>query len=268
MTERPNARIMGIVNVTPDSFSDGGRYFDPARAIEHGLELFAEGADIVDVGGESTRPGAVPVPEAEELRRVLPVVEALAPYGVVSIDTVKPAVARAALQAGATIVNDVSGRLGLVAAEVGAVWIAMHSQGDPQTMQANPTYGDVVGEVSAWLGERRDEGRALGVREVWLDPGIGFGKTLAHNLALIAHLRQIKALGAPVVIGVSRKSMLAELSRAEPALPPLEREEQSLAAAIWAIEHGADVVRVHRVRPIRDYLRLAAAMEEAAREWA
>ncbi len=259
--------VMGIVNVTPDSFSDGGRYFEHARAVEHGLELFAEGADIVDVGGESTRPGAVPVAEAEELRRVIPVIEALAPYGTISVDTVKEGVARAAVRAGATILNDVSGRLGPVAAELGVGWIAMHAKGDPQTMQQNPTYDDVVSEVRAWLAARLEEGRSLGVGRIWLDPGIGFGKTLAHNLALLGHLDALSTLGAPLAIGVSRKSMLAELCRAHGPLPPLEREEQSLAAAIWSIEHGVQLVRVHRVRPVRDYLHLRAAMHDAVGTW-
>jgi len=268
VSELVAARIMGIVNVTPDSFSDGGRYFDPARAVEHGLELFAEGADIVDVGGESTRPGAVPVPEEEELRRVLPVVEALAPWGVVSVDTTKFRVAREAVAAGARIVNDVSGRLGQVAAELGAGWVAMHAKGDPATMQLNPTYADVVAEVRDWLAARLAEARQLGIEDLWLDPGIGFGKRVEHNLALLAHLPELAALGAPVLVGVSRKSVLAALSSREGVLPPSEREEQSLAAAIYALSRGASIVRVHRVRPVRDYLRLIAAMEEAGQAWA
>jgi dihydropteroate synthase len=267
MSELARVRIMGIVNVTPDSFSDGGRFFDHARAIEHGLELFGEGADIVDVGGESTRPGAVPVAGDEELRRVLPVVRELARYGPVSIDTRKPDVARAAVEAGAVVINDVSGRLGPVAAELGVGWVVMHAKGDPQTMQHNPTYHDVVTEVRDWLAARLREARELGIDDVWLDPGLGFGKTLEHNLALLANLEAIVALGAPVLVGASRKSMLATLSRREATLPPAEREEQSLAAAIWAFEHGAQVVRVHRVRPVRQFLTLRGAMEEARRQW-
>src|SRR3954454_17186087 len=174
---------MGVLNVTPDSFSDGGRYLDPVRAIEHGHELVAEGAAVVDVGGESTRPGADPVDEAEELRRVIPVVRELAPRVRVSIDTMKPAVAEAAVEAGATIVNDVSSSLAGVAAAGGGGWIAMHMRGTPRTMQQEATYGDVVADVTSYLVERAEAGRAAGIEEVWVDPGIGFAKTAAHNLS-------------------------------------------------------------------------------------
>src|SRR5688572_4462216 len=191
---------MGVVNVTPDSFSDGGRFADHAAAIAHGLALAAEGADWVDVGGESTRPGAAPVPEAEELRRVVPVVEALAAEGLrVSIDTRKASVARAAVAAGATLLNDVGASLGSVAAELGVAWAAMHAQGEPATMQDAPSYRDVVSDVRDELVARADAARAAGVAEVWIDPGIGFGKTHQHNLALLAHLDELVATGYPVL---------------------------------------------------------------------
>src|SRR5688572_8691167 len=178
---------MGVINVTPDSFSDGGRFVDPGAAVAHGRALLADGADWLDVGGESTRPGASPVEEGEELRRVLPVVEALAAEGArVSIDTRKPAVARAAVAAGASLLNDVGGANGHVAAELGVPWAAMHVQGEPATMQDAPRYHDVVAEVLDDLVARADAARAAGVPEVWIDPGIGFGKTHAHNLTLLA----------------------------------------------------------------------------------
>src|SRR5215207_8728037 len=181
---------MGILNVTPDSFSDGGRFLDPEVAIDHGRAMVREGAAIVDVGGESTRPGAEPVETAEELRRVVPVVEALARELRVSIDTTKPEIARAAVAAGATLVNDVSASLGGLAAELGVGWVAMHMQGEPRTMQAAPHYDDVVDEVLAFLVGRAEAAQRAGVEEVWIDPGIGFGKTAAHNLSLLRHLNR------------------------------------------------------------------------------
>ena len=181
------AAVMGVVNVTPDSFSDGGRFLDPDVAVAHGRELARQGAAVVDVGGESSRPGASPVPEAEELRRVLPVVRGLVPHVRVSIDTVKPAVAAAAVEAGASLLNDISGALGPLAAELGVGWVAMHMQGTPATMQKDPRYDDVVAEVHGFLAERASAARRAGVEEVWVDPGIGFGKTLGHNLALLRH---------------------------------------------------------------------------------
>jgi dihydropteroate synthase len=245
--------VMGVVNVTPDSFSDGGRFADHRAAVEHGLTLAAEGADWVDVGGESTRPGAAPVTEAEELRRVVPVVEGLAAAGLaVSIDTRKPAVARAAVAAGATLLNDVGAGLGAVAAELGVAWAAMHAQGEPATMQVAPRYGDVVREVRDELVARADAARAAGVREVWIDPGIGFGKTAAHNLALLAHLEALVATGYPVLVGTSRKGFLGELlgrsDRADGPVPTDDRLEGSLATATWAMACGARMVRVHEVR--------------------
>ncbi|MGH9182873.1 MAG: dihydropteroate synthase [Acidimicrobiales bacterium] len=235
---------MGVLNVTPDSFSDGGRYLDPEAAVRRGLEMAAEGADVVDVGGESTRPGAEPVGEAEERRRVLPVVEVLAPRVRVSIDTRKAAVAEAALAAGATLVNDVSASLWPVAAAGGAGWVAMHMRGDPRTMQDDPRYHDVVGEVRAFLVAAAEAALAAGVTEVWVDPGIGFGKTTAHNLALLGRLAELARAGHPVLVGVSRKRFLGELTGGAPVG---DRLEASVAAAVWAVTAGADMVRVHDV---------------------
>jgi len=237
---------MGVLNVTPDSFSDGGRWFSHAAAIQHGLQLVAEGADIVDVGGESTRPGADPVDQAEELRRVIPVVRELAPRVRVSIDTIKPAVAEAAVAAGATIVNDVSSSLAGVAAAAGVGWIAMHMRGTPRTMQQEASYGDVVAEVRDDLVERAEAARAAGIQEVWIDPGIGFAKTAAHNLSLLRRIGELVATGYPVVVGTSRKSFLGPLSG---GTGPDDRLEASVATATWAMLHGAAMVRVHDVAP-------------------
>jgi dihydropteroate synthase len=236
--------VMGVLNVTPDSFSDGGRFADPERAIAHGLAMVAEGADVVDVGGESTRPGADPVDEAEELRRVVPVVAALAPHVRVSIDTTKAAVAAAAVEAGATLVNDVSASLHRVAAAGGAGWVAMHRKGDPRTMQVAPAYDDVVAEVASYLVERAVAARDAGVGEVWIDPGIGFGKLARHNLLLLRRLDALVATGFPVVVGTSRKSFLGTLAGG--ALPD-DRLEGSLATAVLAMAQGAAMVRVHDV---------------------
>ena len=259
--------IMGVVNVTPDSFSDGGRYLDHAAAIAHGRAAVADGADWVDVGGESTRPRAEPVPVDEELRRVVPVIEALASDGVaVSIDTRKADVARAAVDAGARMVNDVSASLADVAAAGGAAFVAMHMLGDPRTMQDDPTYSDVVGDVRDFLVERADAARAAGVADVWLDPGIGFGKSLAHNLDLLANLDVLVATGYPVLVGTSRKTMLGTLAaRADgpgaPVLPPGDRLEGSVATAVWAMRSGAAMVRVHDVAAT---VRARAAIEATA----
>jgi dihydropteroate synthase len=236
--------VMGVLNVTPDSFSDGGRWSTAEDAIAHGMRLVAEGADIVDVGGESTRPGAEPVDEATELDRVVSVIEALAPHVRVSIDTAKPVVAAAALAAGATIVNDVTASLQEVAAEHGAGWIAMHMQGTPRTMQAAPSYDDVVGEVRDFLVERATSAAAAGVGEVWIDPGIGFGKTAEHNLSLLRHLSALVATGTPVAVGASRKSFLGRLTGDAPVD---DRLEASLAVATWALLQGAALLRVHDV---------------------
>jgi dihydropteroate synthase len=212
--------------------------------VAHGRALVDEGADVVDVGGESTRPGAGPVDEAEERRRVVPVIEALAPSVRVSVDTRSAAVAEAAVAAGATLVNDVSASLWPVAAEVGAGWVAMHMRGEPVTMQEAPRYDDVVAEVGAFLQERAAQARAAGVEEVWIDPGIGFGKTLEHNLALLRSLDRLVAGGVPVVVGASRKGSLGQLTGGAPVD---DRLEASVATAVWAVEQGAAMVRVHDV---------------------
>jgi len=247
--------VMGVLNVTPDSFSDGGTWLGPEAAVAHGLALVAEGADVVDVGGESTRPGAQPVEEAEERRRVLPVVEALAPHVRVSVDTRKAGVAEAAIEAGATLVNDVSASLHEVAAAGGAGWVAMHMQGQPATMQDAPHYDDVVTEVRDFLVARAEAATAAGVKEVWIDPGIGFGKTLAHNLALLRHLRALVATGLPVVVGTSRKGFIGALTGDAPVD---DRREGSLATATWALAQGAGMVRVHDVAPTVQAARLVA----------
>ncbi|MCL4313191.1 MAG: dihydropteroate synthase [Actinobacteria bacterium] len=242
--------VMGILNVTPDSFSDGGKFFDYDKAIARGLEMIEQGADIVDVGGESSRPGAARVPEEEELRRVLPVVRELSPLVRVSIDTVKPAVAEAAIEAGATLLNDISASLEKVAAANGVGWVAVHMQGEPATMQRNPHYEDVVRDVRTFLEERAEAGERAGVREIWVDPGIGFGKTVAHNLNLLAHLDALVDTGFPVLVGTSRKSFLGAVladSSGNPAPIP-ERFEASLATAVWAMATGASMVRVHDVK--------------------
>jgi len=243
------ALVMGILNVTPDSFSDGGRWLDPDRAVARGLELVAEGADIVDVGGESTRPGAVEVSADEELRRVLPVVGALSPHVRVSIDTTKASVAEAAVGAGATLVNDVSASLWPVAADCGAGWVAMHRRGTPATMQDDPRYDDVVAEVRDLLADRAEQAAAAGVGEIWIDPGIGFGKTLDHNLELLAGLDALVATGWPVVVGTSRKGFLGVLAAGPDGAPaPVDqRLPGSLATATYALQRGAGMVRVHDV---------------------
>ena len=253
---------MGVLNVTPDSFSDGGRWLDPGAAVAHGLRMVADGADVVDVGGESTRPGAEPVPVGEELRRILPVVEALVPHVRVSVDTRKADVAEAAIAAGATLVNDVSASLASLVAGAGAGvgWVAMHMRGDPRTMQQAPTYDDVVAEVRDFLVDRATAAHAAGVAEVWIDPGIGFGKTAEHNLVLLRRLGELVATGFPVVVGTSRKAFLGRLAPApdgRPA-PPEDRLEASVASAAWAVQQGAAMVRVHDVRETVAAARLLA----------
>lgn len=257
LTARP--LVLGVVNVTPDSFSDGGRFLRAEDAIAHGRRLSEEGADLIDVGGESTRPGAAPVAETEELRRVMPVVEALAALGVaVSIDTAKAGVARRALEAGAVVVNDISaGRFDAdlpgVAAACGAGYIAMHMRGTPPTMQDAPEYADVVGEVQGFLEERAQALTRAGLaREaIAIDPGIGFGKTVEHNLALLRHLSRLVEMGWPVAVGVSRKSFIGRLT-GDP--PPGERLPGSLAAALWAVLQGVHILRVHDVAATRQAL--------------
>ena len=256
---------MGVVNVTPDSFSDGGLFLDAEAAVEHGRRLAAEGAAILDVGGESTRPGAEPVAEDEELRRVLPVVEQLAADrgGRISIDTTKSGVARAAIEAGADIVNDVSAfrfdpELPGVVAEAGADCCLMHMLGDPRTMQLHPRYDDVVDEVKGFLEERLAFATGEGIAEerVWLDPGIGFGKTVEHNLELLRRLDEIVAIGRPVVIGTSRKSFLGKLAGGR---DEGERLPGTIATNVLALERGATVFRVHEVAQNADALAVAAA---------
>jgi dihydropteroate synthase len=248
-TTEERALVMGILNVTPDSFSDGGNWFGTDLAIGRGLEMIAEGADIVDVGGESTRPGAVAVPVEEELRRVVPVVEALSSLVRVSVDTTKEAVAEAAVAAGATLINDVSASLWPVAARCGVGWVAMHRKGTPDTMQDDPRYDDVVAEVRDLLAERAAQAAEAGVAEVWIDPGIGFGKTVDHNLELLAGLDTLVATGLPVLVGTSRKGFLGVLAAGpDGATAPVpDRMPGSLATATWALQHGAGMVRVHDV---------------------
>jgi dihydropteroate synthase len=270
--------VMGIVNVTPDSFSDGGRYFGADAAVARGLELVAAGADLLDVGGESTRPGADPVELDEELRRVLPVVEALSVQSTVpvSIDTTKAAVAAAALSAGARVVNDVSaGRrepeiLDVVAAG-GAGYIAMHMLGEPRTMQDDPKYDDVVREVGDALVERLDVARAAGIAEAALaaDPGIGFGKTLDHNLALLARVSELcDRVQVPLVVGASRKSFLGRILGDSGAVSgeasPDQRDDATLATVVWALDRGAAVVRVHDARRAARAVALLDALQRAA----
>lgn len=257
--------LMGIINVTPDSFSDGGSFLAPEKAIEHGRQLIDEGAAIVDVGGESTRPGADAVTEEEELRRVLPVVEALAGEGaVVSIDTSKPGVARAAIGAGAAIINDVSASADMVeiASSTGAGLVVMHMQGTPRTMQSNPTYGDVVGEVREFLIGRAEHAVERGVdrSQIVIDPGIGFGKTLDHNLELLTHLEAFTSSGYPVLVGTSRKSFLGVLTG---EAMPERRDLATAATTALAVAAGVFVVRVHNVAVSRPAMQVAGAMVRA-----
>ncbi|MCX7627544.1 MAG: dihydropteroate synthase [Methylophilaceae bacterium] len=259
-------RVMGIVNVTPDSFSDGGRYATTELAIAHGLELVAQGADMLDVGGESTRPGAVPVPLEEELRRILPVVEALVSQaGVpISVDTYKPEVMRAALAAGASMINDVyalrqPGALEVVAASRAGVCL-MHMRGTPQTMQLDPHYDDVVSEVRDFLMERVAACAALGIGRdrIVIDPGFGFGKRREHNLALLRELGSLCALGPPVLVGLSRKSVLGQVTGNDVD----GRLHASLAAAVLAAVKGARILRVHDVRATVDAIKVLNAVEQ------
>lgn len=276
-------KLMGVVNVTPDSFSNGGLYLDPEAAVAHGEELAREGAEILDVGGESTRPGAEKVGEAEELRRVLPVVEALAgrdatvpvdtsKLGVagavgdpvtISIDTSKLGVAEAALDAGASIVNDVTAlrrdpEIGGLCAERGAGLVLMHMLGDPRSMQEDPVYEDVVDEVKAFLAGRLEVAIGAGVEEerIWLDPGIGFGKTLEHNLELLRRLGELRELGRPLVVGTSRKSFIGKIDGS----PVDERLGGTIASSVLAAAEGADVLRVHDVAEARQALTVAEAV--------
>ncbi|WP_300540723.1 dihydropteroate synthase [Maricaulis sp.] len=259
--------IMGVLNVTPDSFSDGGQWIDQEAAVCRALEMLNNGADIIDIGGESTRPGAKPVPEAEELKRVIPVIRALRERTAarISIDTFKPAVARAAIEAGADIWNDVMAlrHEGAVetAAELGVPVILMHMSGTPQTMQKNPQYEDVVSDVCDFLTERADIAMGAGVTadSIWLDPGIGFGKSLDHNLALMHDLDQVIALGYPVLFGASRKRFIAAI---DDGAAETERLGGSLAAALRAAQAGVAMVRVHDVRMTVQALKVQAAIRK------
>ncbi len=273
MSDAGGFRLMGVVNVTPDSFSDGGLFLDPGAAVAHGWRLVEEGAEILDVGGESTRPGAHPVGVEEELRRVLPVVEGLAAMAsgaVISIDTAKSSVARAALDAGATLVNDVTALRGDpamagVVAQSGAECCLMHMLGEPRTMQREPRYGDVVDDVKAFLEQRLAFAVGEGIAEerVLLDPGIGFGKTLEHNLELLRRLDELAALGRPLVVGTSRKSFLGRIlagagAEGEP-VDVADRLPGTIATCVLAYERGANVLRVHDVAPVRAALVVTAA---------
>ncbi|MFG2760615.1 dihydropteroate synthase [Streptomyces wuyuanensis] len=273
LPEWDRCAVMGVVNVTPDSFSDGGRWFDTTAAVKHGLELVAEGADLVDVGGESTRPGASRVDEEEELRRVLPVVRGLAGEGVtVSVDTMRASVASQAVAAGATLVNDVSGGLAdpemiraVAAAEV--PFVVMHWRGFSEDMNSRAVYGDVVAEVVAELRERMDAVVAGGVaaERIIVDPGLGFAKQAGHDLALVAHLAELRSLGRPLLVAASRKRFLGHVLAGDSTTAPPARERDSATAAVSAIaaHEGAWAVRVHEVRATADAVRVARAVEGA-----
>jgi dihydropteroate synthase len=257
-------KLMGVVNVTPDSFSDGGLYLDPARAIEHGQELEAAGAEILDVGGESTRPGAEEVGLEEELRRVEPVVAGLAgEEAAISVDTSKAAVAAAALDAGAEIVNDVTALRGDpemagLCADRGATMVLMHMLGTPRTMQRDPVYEDVVEDVRAFLSERIEVAVAAGIAEerIWVDPGIGFGKTAAHNLELLRRLAELRELGRPLVVGTSRKSFIGRVDGSDAG----ERLGGTIASSVLAAAEGAEVLRVHDVAELAQAMAVATAV--------
>lgn len=264
LSDRP--LIMGILNVTPDSFSDGGRYAAPERAFLRAREMAEEGADIIDIGGESTRPGSEAVSAKEELRRVMPVIERLAADGTVpiSIDTCKAEVADEALDAGTAIVNDISGlrhdpAMADVIARHGASVVIMHMQGTPRTMQVNPVYDDVVEDVKAFLRERAAVAREAGIRQVMIDPGIGFGKTVEHNLEILRRLEEFTELGCPILVGPSRKSFIGALLD----LPVDERVEGTAAAVAIAVQKGASIVRVHDVKAMRRVATVARAMRGA-----
>ncbi len=263
--------LMGVVNVTPDSFSDGGRFLHTDDAVKHAMQLAADGADILDVGGESTRPGAEPVSLDEEAARVVPVIERLRPEVpdlAISVDTRHPQVARAALAAGADIVNDVTGASDpgtIDAVRVsGAGLVLMHMQGEPQTMQTDPTYDDVVGEVRVFLAERIEAAVAAGVPRdrLCVDPGIGFGKTTAHNLALLRDIASFRGLDVPVLVGASRKRFIGELSGVD---DPAERVEGTAGAVAWCAAQGVDVVRVHDVKDMARVVKVVDAIARGAR---
>lgn len=263
LAERP--LVMGILNVTPDSFSDGGRYHDKNRAVEHGMQMVRDGADIIDVGGESTRPGAEPVSLDTELERVVPVIEALSRSGEValSVDTMKSEVAERALAAGAHIVNDVSAlsadpRMADVAKSYGAGVILMHKRGDPRNMQQHPIYENVVGEVRDYLAARVTHAERLGLARLTLaiDPGIGFGKTAEHNIALLAHLGSLRACGRPIVVGLSRKAFIGQMTGREVG----DRGAGTLGALAFCLGEGAQVMRVHDVKEVRDVVQVLSVL--------
>jgi dihydropteroate synthase len=269
-TSAPPFTVMGVINVTPDSFSDGGRFLAPEAAVAQGLRLEAEGAEILDIGGESTRPGAAPVSAEQEMDRVLPVIQGLvdcATSARLSVDTSKASVAKAALGAGATMVNDVSALrdpdMAGVVADAGADCCLMHMPGEPRTMQIDPRYDDVVMEVKAYLEGRLEfaASRGIAAERLLIDPGIGFGKTAEHNLELLARLQELVELGRPVVIGTSRKSFLGKLT----GRPVEDRLPGTIASCLVAYEHGASVFRVHEVAPVHDALLVAAAT--VSRRW-
>ncbi len=257
-------KLMGVVNVTPDSFSDGGLYLDPEMAIQHGVELARAGAEILDVGGESTRPGAEEVSVEEELRRVVPVIEGLRGIEAqLSIDTSKAAVAVAALDAGAEIVNDVTALRGdpemaALCAERGATVVLMHMLGSPRTMQENPVYEDVVADVRAFLAGRMEAALAAGIAEerIWLDPGIGFGKSAEHNLELLRRLAELCELGRPLVIGTSRKSFIGRVDGSDAG----ERLGGTIASSVLAAAEGAEILRVHDVAEVSQAMAVATAI--------
>nr|WP_314437659.1 dihydropteroate synthase [uncultured Brevundimonas sp.] len=262
--------VMGIVNVTPDSFSDGGRWASTERAVDQAMRLAGQGADVLDVGGESTRPGAEPVSEAEEIDRIAPVIAAIRARwdGLISIDTMKPAVARAAVAVGAGLWNDVTALThasdsAAVAAELGCGVVLMHMKGEPRTMQADPRYDDVTAEVAAYLNDRAQAAMAAGVARdrIWLDPGIGFGKTLAHNMALTAHLQALTGLGFPVLYAASRKRTIQAIDPT--ATEAGDRLGGSLALALEGARRGARMVRVHDVRETVQALKVQAAVAGA-----
>ncbi|MCL4539441.1 MAG: dihydropteroate synthase [Bacteroidetes bacterium] len=255
--------LMGILNVTPDSFSDGGRFFDQTDAVLHGFQMVKDGADMIDVGGESTRPGAEYVPADEEIRRVVPVIRKIRQKTSVpvSIDTYKSEVAKAALEAGATIVNDISGlhfdeKMAEVIAEHSASVVIMHIKGTPKDMQTNPEYDDVVREVYDYLSKSVESASNSGIKQIMIDPGIGFGKTANHNLELLNRLEEFRGIGVPILIGVSRKSFIGKILDT-----PVDARLEGTAAAVTAsILHGADIVRVHDVREMRRVARVADAI--------
>ena len=262
--------VLGILNVTPDSFSDGGKFLDADVAVAEAKQMLADGADMIDVGGESTRPGADPVSIDKELARVIPVIEAISALCPVSVDTRNAEVALAAVAAGAKIINDISATLWQVAADTGSGWIATHMQGLPKTMQDSPTYLDVVGEVKEFLLERAELAKSAGVDNVWIDPGFGFGKTLEQNMQLLVRLDELVATGIPVAVGTSRKAMLGAMlalsDGSADAVPADDRLEGSVGTATYAMMLGAQLIRVHDVKAGRQAAAVVAAEEVVAEQ--